>query len=143
MCLCICACMRVSACVCAPICVCACVCVFTCVYIYVCVCVLSEGGGGGGLRGQLCVCPICHPTLLTPKGMAERVGGFILEKGIGVQRSNGQQCRFLLTGRRQRTPAGCVEANLPIYLTKQWATPVKICLSLPNKAHTPLKLCLR
>lgn len=40
-------------------------------------------------------------------------------------------------GKMQRTPAGRVEANLPISLTKQLATPVKIRLSLPNKAHTP------
>lgn len=42
-------------------------------------------------------------------------------------------------GKMQRTPAGRVEANLPISLTKQLATPVRTLLSLPNKARTPLK----
>lgn len=92
--------------------------------------------------GQLCVCPICHPTLLTPKGMAERVGNSFWKKESGSIGLMGNNAGFT-DGKRQRTPAGCVEANLPISLTKQLATPVKICLSLPNKARTPLKLCLK
>lgn len=66
-------------------CMCLCACAFTCV---------SEGGVGRVLRGQLCVCPICHPTLLTPKGTAERVENSFWQKGIGVQWPYGQQCRF-------------------------------------------------
>lgn len=53
-------------------------CAFTCVYFV--------GGGvgvGGGLMGQLCVCPICHPTLLTPKGMPEGVGDSFWKKESG------------------------------------------------------------
>lgn len=42
-------------------------------------------------------------------------------------------------GKMQRTPAGRVEANLPISLTKQLATAVRTLRSLPNKARTPLK----
>ena len=76
LCLCICACMHVWACVCTYMWVCVFTRVCSCVCIVLCV-------GGGGLMGQLCVCPICHPTLLTPRGTAGRGGGFILEKGIG------------------------------------------------------------
>lgn len=43
-----------------------------CVYVCICMCVFCWRGGS--LKGHLCVCPICHPTLLTPKGMAEGVG---------------------------------------------------------------------
>ena len=73
--------------VCAPICECVC--------LHVRVLCCGGGGGGGGLMGQLCVCPICHPTLLTPRGTAGRVGGgdSFWKKESGVQRSNGQQCR--------------------------------------------------
>lgn len=46
--------------VCAPICECARV----CVYVFLV--------WGFGLWGQLCVSSICHPTLVTPKGMAGR-----------------------------------------------------------------------
>lgn len=49
----------------------------------------------------------------------------------------------LLMGQRQRTLAGCVEANLAIPLTGQWASPAKVCVHMPNKAYTPLKLCLK
>lgn len=94
----ICICVHIVSCAYAPACIservhawlqymcmCLCACAFTCV---------SEGGVGRVLRGQLCVCPICHPTLLTPKGMAERVENSFWQKGIGVQWPNGQQCRF-------------------------------------------------
>ena len=86
LCLCICACMHVWACVCTYM--------WVCVFTRACI-VLWGGGGGGGLMGQLCVCPICHPTLLTPRGTAGRVGGgdSFWKKESGVQRSNGQQCR--------------------------------------------------
>lgn len=138
--LCICACMRVwvCVCVCCYMCMYSCVCVFTCVCIYVCVFCWM----GGCLMGQLCVCPICHPTLLTPKGMAERVGNSFWKRERGSSSLMGNSAGFT-DGKRRRTPAGCVEANLPIPLTKQLATPVKICLSLPNNARTPLKLCLK
>lgn len=97
-----------------------CMCAYMCAHL--CVCILLEWGC---LRGQLSVCPICYPTLLTPKGMAKKGGEFILEKGIGSSGVMGNNAGFT-DGKRQRTPAGCVEANLPTSLTKQLATPVKI-----------------
>lgn len=102
--------------------------------------------GGVSLMGQLCVCPICHPTLLTPRGMAERVGnsfwGGKKERESGSSGLMGNNDGFP-DGKRQRTVAEHVEATLPISLTKQSAAPVKIGRMLPNKARTPLKLGLK
>lgn len=61
-------------------------CVFTFVYFVM--------GGGVGLMGQLCVCPICHPTLLTPKGMAEGVGDSFWKKESGSSGLMGNNAGF-------------------------------------------------
>lgn len=79
---------------CAYACVHACMSERVCTYIRLCVFTYVYFVGGVGLMGRLCVCPICRPTLLTPKGMAGGVGDSFWKKGIGVQWSNGQQCRF-------------------------------------------------
>ena len=44
--------------------------------------------------GQLCVCPICHPTLLTPKGMAEGVGASFCKKESGSSGLIGNNAGF-------------------------------------------------
>lgn len=93
--------------------------------------------------GQLCVCPICHPTLLTPKGTTERVGNSF--RGGGKKRESGSSGLMgnndgFPDGKQHRTVAGHVEATLPI-LDKTVGCPCQDH-TLPNKAHTPLKLGL-
>lgn len=66
-----------------------CMCVYMCVHI--CVCVFYWMGGS--LGAALCLSHL-PPHSTDTQGNGRKGGEFILEKGIGVQWSNGQQCRF-------------------------------------------------
>lgn len=137
LCWCICACMHIRVCACT-----ATVYVLVCLCIHVCVCVgevvVVVGSSGASSVSVPSATPLCWHPRDWQKGWGIHFG----KKESGSSGLMGNNVGFT-DGKMQRTPAGRVEANLPISLTKQLATPVKIRLSLPNKAHTPLKWCLK
>lgn len=57
-------------------------------------CVYFVWGGGGWSHGAALCRSHLPPHSTDTQGNGRRGGGFILEKGIGVQWSNGQQCWF-------------------------------------------------
>lgn len=98
-------------------------CVYVCLHVCTFMCVYFAGMGVSQ-GAALCLSHLL-PHSTDTQGNGKKGGEFILEKGIGSSGVMGNNAGFT-DGKRQRTPAGCVEANLPTSLTKQLATPVKI-----------------
>ena len=114
-------------------CMCLCACAFTCV---------SRGVWGGSSGASSVSVPSATPLCWHPREWQKGWRIHFGKKESGSSGLMGNNVGFT-DGKMQRTPAGRVEANLPISLTKQLATPVKNLLSLPNKARTPLKWCCK
>lgn len=116
--------------------ICACVCVLA--HSHVC----PRGVWGGSSAASSVSVPSATPLCWHPREWQKGWRIHFGKKESGSSGLMGNNVGFT-DGKMQRTPAERADANQPISLTKQLATPVKTLRSLPNKALTLLKWCCK